>query len=446
MSYRMSVKVLRDFFLKATKEQIYMVIDDIHPADMLDVIKSYSNNKLDILNKLPDWMIASIIDEAEDEEKYELLNLFESIKQTDIVEEMASDELVDMLGTLESSEANKILNKMDKEDAEDLRELMSHASDTAGGIMAAEFLSIKDTMTVKNTLDFLKTEAPDAETSYYLYVLDTEGHLKGVVSLRDLVVSSSEAYISEIMTKIISAIPVNMNQEKVANIFRKYSYITMPVINSDDIMVGIITIDDIIYIIENKNTEDIHRLASLHEDEKITDSVKESIISRLPWIFLKLLTAIIASSIIFIFKGTVEKLIMLIVFIPIISSMGTNIGNQTLTIIIRGISLGDLTFENSKKVIYKEFVVGLCNSAAIGLVTTVLVSIWSKNIILGLVIGISMIVTISGATISGFLVPLTLKKLDKDPALFSTLLVTTITDVVAFSFFLGLATLIMPYL
>lgn len=446
MAYRMSVKVLKDFLLKSTQTQIGMVIEDIHPADLLDTVRDYPTNKLDILNKLPDWVIASIIDEAEDEEKYELLALFESIKQTDIVDEMSSDELADMLGTLDFSEANTILDKMDKEGAEDVRELLAYAPDTAGGIMASEFLSIKDTMTVKDTLNFLHTSEPDSAASYYLYAMDDDFRLKGVVSLKDLVVTSFDTYISEIMNININSIPVDMDQEEVAHIFQKYSYHTMPVVNENEEMVGIITIDDIIQVIETENTEDIHRLAGLQEGEKVTDTLKESVGSRLPWLFIKLLTALLASATVAFFHGTIEKLVLLAIFMPIISGMGGNVGTQTLTIIVRGIALGDLTFENSKKILLKEFGVGICSGMVMGVTIAIIGFLWSRNPIFGLVVGVSMITNLIIAALSGFIVPVTLKKLKIDPALASTVFVTAITDVLGFFSFLGLATLFMQYL
>ncbi|MDP4142999.1 MAG: magnesium transporter [Bacillota bacterium] len=447
MAYRMSVKVLKDFILRSTQAQILMVIEDIHPADLLDAVRDYPKNKLDILNKLPEWAIASIIDEAEDDEKYELLALFESSnKQKDIVEEMSSDELADMLGTLDTSEANDILAKMDKEDAEDVRELLSYAPDTAGGLMASEFLSVKDTMTVKDTLDYLRTSAEDAETSYFIYILDEGNRLKGVVSLRDLLIASSDIYVSEIMNANINTIKDDMDQEEVAHIFRKYSYHIMPVINSAEEMVGIITIDDVIRVIESESTEDIHHLAGLQEDEKVTDTLKESVGSRLPWLFIKLLTALLACAAVARFQGTIEKLVLLAAFIPVVSGIGDNVGNQTLTIIVRGIGSGDLNFQNYKKVLLKEIGVGICSGVIMGSIIAICGFLWTRNVLFGVVVLVSMIVNLIIAACSGFIVPMILKRLRKDPALASTIFVNAITEVFGFIFYLGFATLLIPYL
>ncbi len=446
MIYEGSPNDLEALLLNGTIEEIEGFIENIHPADILDLLHHFEGNQLDLLSKLPEWMIANVIEEAEDDQKYELLSIFSDSQQIDIVEEMASDEIADMLGSIEPEDADKLLDKMDPEDAEDVRELLSYPPDTAGGIMATEFISVKETMTVKEILKYLQKEAPGAETAYYIYVVNDVLQLKGVVSLRDIVTSTFDTLILDIMSTNMISVPVDMDQEEVGHYFEKYGFLTMPVVDEADRMIGIVTVDDIMQILRNENTEDIYRLAGIQEDEKISGSLWSSIKSRLPWLFVNLLTAFLASSIIGLFQGTIGKVVILAAFMPIVSGMGGNAGTQTLTIIVRGIALGEVGIENSKKILLREIGVGLTAGASIGTCVALIGYFWIGKPVLGLVIGMAMLLNMTFATVAGFSVPIILKKLKIDPALASAVFVTTVTDVLGFLFFLGLATIFINYL
>ncbi|PKM52003.1 MAG: magnesium transporter [Firmicutes bacterium HGW-Firmicutes-7] len=446
MAFEFKNKDILELLLKGKREQIQEQIDDIHPANILSILREYNGDKLNLLHHFTDEMIALIIDYAEDDEKYEILSLFPSSKQMEIVEEMASDELVDLLGAIQPDEANEILDKMSREDAKELVELMHYDQDSAGGIMAKEYISVMRNMTVKETLELLRKEEPEAETAYYLYVLNESGQLNGVVSLRDLVISDLDVRISDIMHEKIITVPVHMDQEEVGRIFEKYDYLSMPVVDDEDRMLGIISIDDIMDVLRFENTEDIFKLAGIGEGESLNNSLKESISKRLPWLFVNLMTALIASATVNLFQGTIQKVVVLATLMPIIAGMGGNAGTQTLTIIVRGIALGELTFENAKRVLIKEVGVGLLAGTSIGITVGLLAFFWDQNPILGVVIGLAMLLNMIVATISGYFVPVILKKFHIDPALASAVFVTTVTDVLGFFFFLGLATLFIEYL
>lgn len=446
MAYEINEKNLIEFLLNSTKDKIQEAIEDIHPEDILDVIREYDGDKSLLLKNLPDEIAGAVLDQAEDDEKYELLALFPEAEQASIVNEMSSDELVDLLETVTPDEAHRILVKIDKEDIDEVRELMAYDPDTAGGIMATEFISVKENMTIGETLKYLQKEAPDAETAYYIYVLDDMDTLKGVVSLRDIVVSDFNVHILEIMNNKVISVPVDMDQEEVGHLFEKYGFLTIPVVDKDDKMLGVITVDDIMEILRDENTEDIYRLAGIQEGERVTGSVRDSVRSRLPWLYINLLTAILASLTVSLFEGTIEKVVTLAAFMPIVAGMGGNTGTQTLTIIVRSIALGDLTFENAKKVLIKEFRTGIVMGLSVGAAVAVIGYIWEGNFIFGIIIGAAMLLNMTAATISGFCVPLVLKKLKIDPALASAVFVTTVTDVLGFFFFLGLATVFIVYL
>ena len=335
---------------------------------------------------------------------------------------------------------------MDKEDRDDVNKLLSYKPDTAGGIMATEFVSIRENKTIEKTLKYLQKEGPEAETAYYLYVVDNDDILKGVVSLRDIVCNDFNTKISDITNTNVISVPYYMDQEEVAQEFKKYGFLTIPVVDEKNKILGIVTVDDIVDVMEEETTEDIHRLGGVDEEERVDGTLKESIKSRLPWLIVNLVTAILAASVVGIFEGTISKVVTLATFMPIVAGMGGNAGTQSLTIVVRGIALGELTGENAKRVFLKELLVGLTTGIAIGFIIAVLGFIWEGNVIFGIVIGVAMILNMMVATMAGYIVPVILKKLKIDPALASAVFVTTVTDVLGFFFFLGLATAFINYL
>ena len=446
MKLNMNKEELRKFLLHAPQDRIMKYIEGIHPVDILDILREDEEDRKDILNRLSEKCIASIIDEAEDEEKYEILTEFSENKQKNIIEEMSSDELTDLLGILSQEQANKILSKMTAEDARRTRQLLSYEPDTAAGIMATEFVSVKGEMTVEDTLKYLECTTEDVGNIYDLYVIDELDRLKGVVSLKEVVTSSFETKISDIIHVKVEGIPYDLDQEEVGHRFEKYGYLTMPVVDNYNRLLGIVTVDDVMQILRDESTEDIHRLGGVDEGERISGTLSESIKSRLPWLIVNLFTAILASAVVGMFEGTISRIVALATFMPIVTGMGGNAGTQTLTIIVRGLALGELDFDNMKRVFFKEIGIGLVTGVVIGAIIAVLGYLWEGKLFFGLIIGVAMILNMIVATISGFVVPVVLKKLKVDPALASSIFVTTFTDVLGFLFFLGLATIFVEKL
>jgi len=446
MKLEISKEELRNFLLHATDEQLAEMIEFIHPVDILEVIHEYKEDEDVIMKRLPSEILAEIVDEEEDEEKYGLLSHFSDTEQMVILEEMSSDEITDLVSVLDEAESEDVLSKMNVEDRQEVRELLSYDADTAGGLMATEFISLSQHMSVLQTLEYLQKAAQDAEMAYYLYVVDQSNVLTGVVSLREIVAHSFDTLIRDIANPNVISVPASTDQEEVARIFSKYSFLMMPVVDEHDHILGVITVDDVMDIIEEENTEDIHRLAQINEEEKVDGSLIESLKSRLPWLLINLLTAFLASSVVAVFSGTIEKVVALAAVNPIIAGMGGNAGTQSLTIVVRGIALGELTGDNAHRVFFKEFGVGILSGVSIGLVVALICGVMQQNPIFGLVVGLAMLLNMAFATIAGYAVPVILKKINVDPALASSVFVTTVTDVLGFFFFLGLATLFLPYL
>ena len=435
-----------EFILESPVETILEQIDEIHPVDFLEALGEFDDDPLIILEKLPDEYVALLLDYAEDDEKFNLLSLFSKNRQAQIISEMSSDELVDLLGTLDEDEQNEIITNMNTEEVEEVKTLLSYDPESAGGIMATEFISIKETDTVNETINYLRTMAPDSETPYYIYVVDDLDVLKGVVPLRQIIVSTPDTLIKDIMIENIISAPVDMDQEEVSHIFEKYGFMAIPVVDHNGEILGIITVDDVMEIMKEEYTEDMFRLAGLDEEEKVAGTVIGAIKSRLPWLLVNLVTATLAAKTVSLFENTIAQIVALATFMPMVAGMGGNAGSQTLTLIIRGIAIGEISYENQADILKKEIAIGIINGLCLGLVVGVLGYFWVGSLAFGFVIGTAMLLNLIVATISGYLVPVLLKKVGIDPALASAVFVTTVTDVLGFFFFLGLATIMLQYL
>lgn len=435
-----------EFILESPFETILEQIDEIHPVDFLEALGEFDDDPLIILEKLPDEYVALLLDYAEDDEKFNLLSLFSKNRQAQIISEMSSDELVDLLGTLDEDEQNEIITNMNTAEVEEVKALLSYDPESAGGIMATEFISIKETDTVNETINYLRTMAPDSETPYYIYVVDDLDVLKGVVPLRQIIVSTPDTLIKDIMIENIISAPVDMDQEEVSHIFEKYGFMAIPVVDHNGKILGIITVDDVMEIMKEEYTEDMFRLAGLDEEEKVAGTVIGAIKSRLPWLLVNLVTATLAAKTVSLFENTIAQIVALATFMPMVAGMGGNAGSQTLTLIIRGIAIGEISYENQADILKKEIAIGIINGLCLGLVVGVLGYFWVGSLAFGFVIGTAMLLNLIVATISGYLVPVLLKKVGIDPALASAVFVTTVTDVLGFFFFLGLATVMLQYL
>lgn len=429
---------------KGQYDELHELIEHVHPADILQAVHE-REDAYALLDKLPTQLLADILDEEEEEDKYELLCLFSKNKQEEILNHMASDELADLLNQVEDDKQKELLKLLEKDNREEAEELMQYDSETAGGLMATEFLAIFEHKSVIETIQYLRKEV-DAETTYYLYVINKQKQLKGVVSLRDIITSDFETSIKDILNPNVIALHVEEDQEEVARKFEKYGFLLMPVVDQNNRLRGVVTVDDIIDVITEEATEDIHHLAGINKEEKVDGKLFDSIKSRLPWLCVNLVTAILASSVIDLFSNTISKIVALSAVMTIISGMGGNAGTQSLTIVVRGLSLKEIDKENAKRILRKEIGVGFFTGIVVGIFVSIIALFYEFNPMFGLIAGIAMVLNMICATLAGYSVPIILQKFKIDPALASGVFVTTVTDVLGFFFFLGLATLAMPYL
>jgi magnesium transporter len=311
--------------------------------------------------------------------------------------------------------------------------------------MNPHVFALNEDMTVGEAITELQTNR-DVEMVFYLYVVDERRHLVGVTSLRRLLLVSPETPLKRIMTADLITARVDMDQEEVARQVASYNLLAIPVVDDESKLVGVITVDDVIDVIKDEATEDIYRLAGVAGDERAFTPAGESLRKRLPWLGVNLVTAFLAASVVALFEGTIERITALAVFMPIVAGMGGNAATQTLTVIVRGIALGELTWSNSRKALIKEAVVGISNGVVLGMVAAVVAWVTRGSPMLGVVLCAAMIINMFVAATAGTLVPLGLRAANVDPALASSVFITTLTDVAGFFSFLGLAYLFVEFL
>jgi magnesium transporter len=286
----------------------------------------------------------------------------------------------------------------------------------------------------------------DVEMVFYLYVVDARRHLVGVTSLRRLLLVSPETPLKRIMTPEVTSVRVDTDQEEVARQVASYNLLAVPVVDEENKLVGVVTVDDVIDVIKDEATEDLLRLAGVSGDERISTPAGEAIRKRLPWLAINLVTAFIAASVVALFEGTIQQVTALAIFMPIVAGMGGNAATQTLTVVVRGLALGEVSWGSARKALAKEALIGLGNGLALGAVAAAIAWGMKANPVLGLVLGMAMVCNMFVAATAGTLVPLGMKAMKVDPALGSSVFITTFTDVVGFASFLGLATVFLRYL
>jgi magnesium transporter len=363
-----------------------------------------------------------------------------------LTQELPSDDAAALIDHLPEDLAAAVLELMQKKPASaDVGELLDYPEKTAGRIMNPKVFALSEDMTAAEAIAALQASR-DVEMVFYLYVIDSRRHLVGVMSLRRLLLVPPETPLKRIMTTDLISVRVDVNQEEVARLVASYNLLAIPVVDEENKLVGVITVDDVIDVIKDEATEDVYRLAGVASDDRVFTAPTESLRKRLPWLVVNLGTAFLAASVVKVFEGTIGVVTSLAVFMPVVAGMGGNAATQTLAVIVRGIALGELTWGNSRKALLKEAAVGIGNGIACGIVGAALVWLMQGNPWLGLILGLAMIINMFVAATAGTLIPLTLRALRVDPALASSVFITTLTDVFGFLSFLGLGALFIRYL
>ena len=362
-----------------------------------------------------------------------------------LLHELPSDDAAALIDYLPEELSREVLELMRRRESGQVESLLEYGEQTAGRIMNPAVFALNEDLTVGEAITALQSSR-DVEMVFYLYVVDVRRHLVGVTSLRRLLLVSPETPLKRIMTADVISVRVDTDQEEVARQVASYNLLAVPVVDEENKLVGVVTVDDVIDVIKDEATEDLLRLAGVSGDERIGTPAGEAIRKRLPWLGVNLVTAFVAASVVALFEGTIRQVTALAIFMPIVAGMGGNAATQTLTVIVRGLALGELSWANARKALAKESVVGLGNGLALGVVAAGVAWATKSDPMLGLLLGMAMVCNMFVAATAGTLVPLGLKALKVDPALASSVFITTFTDVVGFASFLGLATVFLKYL
>lgn len=429
------------------EKKVRELVEDSHPIDLALALEDASDsNILFLASLLTDEQMAEIIEQAEEEVQNHIMRLFDMNKMLRIFQYMSKDDVVDILGEMAANRRKELVKLMKTSDHTVIRNLLGYKENTAGSIMTTEYISMRNTLTVSQALEKVKEIAPKTEEINTLYITNEKKQLIGTVSLRDLLVAKNYDTLNDLLEENVISVEPEVDQEDVARLVSKYDLHAIPVVNKRKGILGIITVDDIIDVIEEENTEDMLKLGGVNKEEDVDSSVLESVHMRLPWLLINLVTAFLASSVVSLFEDTISQVVALAASMPIVAGMGGNSGTQTLAVVVRGIALGDIKLHGNGKRIMKGILVGLINGLVNGIIAGIVLSWINHNAALGVIILIAMVCNMMIAALAGFLVPVILKALNFDPAIASSIFITTCTDVCGFFIFLGLAKIALPYL
>src|SRR3954468_1710059 len=420
-----------------------------HPADLAQVFSELNekeratafsllverNSKLgmEALSELGPEAGAALLSDRSPEEIARLLH------------ELPSDDVAAIVDYLPEELRASVLELIEKRPGDEVGELLEYAEQTAGRIMNPKVFALSEDLTVGEAITMLQGSR-DVEMVFYLYVTDARRHLVGVVSLRRLLLVPPATPLKRIMTTDLISVRADTDQEEVARHVASYNLLAIPVVDEENKLVGVITVDDVIDVIKDEATEDVYRLAGVAGDDRVFTPALESVRKRLPWLEVNLVTAFLAASVVGLFKSTIDKVVALAIYMPVVAGMGGNAATQTLTVIVRGIALGELTWSNTRKALFKEAAVGMGNGVACGAIGALVAWLFSSDPMLGGILAMAMIINMFVAATAGTLIPLMLRAMKIDPALASSVFITTLTDVFGFFSFLGLAKVFLRYL
>ena len=419
-------------------EFINQTLKDLHEADVANLIENLNPNTRVKLIELEEFNInPEIFVELNESIQSEVLQLLSTDSIIKIIKRLESDNAIKILENLEKDTKEKVLDKLPPKDKFLLEEGLSYPEDSAARIMQREFTAVPSNWTVGQTIDYLREDKDLPEEFLEIFIVDNDFKPIGTVPSSRVLRTSRDLKMNSIMIEMPVLISANMDQEEVGHTFENYNLVSAGVVNKNNKLVGMITADDVVTVVQEEAEEDVLRLAGVG-DEEITDSVMLKTKRRFNWLLLNLFTALLATWVISNFGASIEQMVALAFLMPIVASMGGNAGMQTLAVTIRAIATKELSKSNFNRVVGKEFLIGILNGIIFAVITAVIVQLWFKQLNLSLLIGVSMILNMIVAGLFGILVPVSLKKLNIDPALASSVFVTTITDVIGFLSFLGL--------
>ena len=424
--------------------QIELLFEALHPAEIAHYLEALPGNQRErIWPHIPAEHEGEVLLHLNDEARSVIIDKMDAEALIAATETLDTDDLADILPEMPQNVIQELLLTMEYQDRERLRSVLAYPEDSAGGLMDLDTVMVRADISLDVVFRFLRRRGEIPATTDSLFVVDREGVFLGLLPFNDLLTHDTDTTVAEIMDREVEGIRADMPAQDVANIFERRDLVTAPVIDKDHKLLGRITIDDVVDVIRDKADHSFMGMAGLNEEEDLFAPVIKSTRRRLIWLGVNLITAILASWVIRQFDGTIDKLIALAVLMPIVASMGGIAGSQTLTLVIRAMALGQVSSTNARRLILKEMGVGIWNGLIWAVVVAAVAEVWYQNLSLSIVIGSAIIVNLIVAAIAGATIPLLLKRMNIDPALSASVVLTTITDVLGFFVFLGLAALFL---
>ncbi len=434
---------IRDLVESNAAREAVVRLTTVHPADAADVITGLDGGVraalIPILERAP---LARIIEYLPDEDRAAVIEEIGLPELAALLDEVDDDIVADILHQLPKERADEILRSMTR--AALVAPLLRHADETAGGHMTRAFVSLSGTWTAERAIQYLRRVRPDADSAYYLYILDAAQKLEGIVSLRDLIIASPSSPLAEIMNRDVHRARDDMDQEEMARLVQRYDLVALPVVDAQDRLVGVITVDDVLDVVQQEATEDILKLAGVGANETALSTLNESMRRRLPWLIVNMFVALTAAFVVSLFEETIAQVAALAAIMPIIAGQGGNSGIQTSTIIVRGLALDEIDVSDLLNVLRKEIALGTVKGALFGGALMGISWLWYENPTLSIIAGGAMFINMLVASVGGVLIPMTLRYvLRVDPATAAGVFDTMLTDIMGFFIFLGLSTLLL---
>ncbi len=446
---RIVISSARKFVNMGALTRLWNLVKNFHPADISSLMDHLVfREKLILFNVLfeKDKEKASdVLSEIDPEDAAQILKELPIEQISEILQMTPSDDVASIVDLLPKDMKEAILAAMEEKPSEDVKELLHYEEETAGRIMSPDFYALNQNTNVSDAITAMQLEG-DVESAFYLYIVDDQNHLVGVVSLRQVMFARPNTRLEEIMTRDIISVHPETDQEVVARNVADYNFVAIPVVDSENLMLGVVTVDDVIDVIDKEATEDIYKMVSLDTTDRIQDSAFKSMKKRLPFLIFSLITASVAPWFVHYFEDTIKAFVTLAVFMPLVMALGGIAGNQTIALIVREIAIGQAEWISARKALLKEIIVGIGNGIILGVILAAISFLLLKNPYLGLILGLAIIANLFIAALLGTLIPLFLKLLRLDPALGSVNLLTMCTDTAGILAFLGLGTLFLSKL
>ena len=439
-----AVDLVSEYLENYQNNKIFEYLNDMHNADIAELLQNLDPIlRLSLLNIISNKFDPEILTYLNDSLRDEIVETLDIKQLANNAKELDTDDAVDLVEDLEKEDQDTFLENLDEEERNLIEEGLNYPEDSAGRLMQREFVALDESWNVGQAIDYLRGNKKNLPEDFYdIYLTDLDKKVQGVVPLGRLMGSKRDINLNSIINKELRLIEVNMDQEDVAYLFSKYGLVSAPVIDEQKKIIGSITVDDVVDVIEEEREEDILKLGGVgHTD--IYNTVIDTTRSRISWLIVNLMTAVVASLVIGLFEAAIEKVVALAILMPIVASMGANAGTQTLTVAVRALAVKELTTSNALKIIIKETVIGSINGIIFAIIISLVSIYWFQDLMLGIILGLAMVLNLILAGFAGTIIPLALEKMRIDPALASAVILTTITDVFGFLSFLGLATLFL---